>query len=213
MDGIGRPGGAAYPFLSGVSASALQACVFAKPSRQLFPPVVTDVDECAEGKHGCSQACLNVAGSYSCSCQNGHTLQADGKTCHAPEGPNDVTGITSPGKVNMGQAVSFRSCIRCVRGRETIRMCTKENIVQLGRNPFLGAFHGNSLELERRDLSGPGLSGPRGKSAQTFAAEAGRLHLFQQDGPWWTHRKLPPLKNVCLPLKVSIVRSDTQLHV
>ncbi|XP_054853395.1 epidermal growth factor-like protein 7 [Eublepharis macularius] len=55
----------------------------------------TDVDECAGGRHGCSQACSNVAGSYSCRCQQGHMLRADGKTCQAPEAPTDAPGVTS----------------------------------------------------------------------------------------------------------------------
>nr|XP_056716183.1 epidermal growth factor-like protein 7 [Euleptes europaea] len=56
----------------------------------------TDVDECAGGRHSCSQACLNVAGSYSCSCQQGHKLQADGKTCQAPAAPTHVPRTARP---------------------------------------------------------------------------------------------------------------------
>ncbi|XP_048368573.1 epidermal growth factor-like protein 7 [Sphaerodactylus townsendi] len=56
----------------------------------------TDVDECAGGRHGCRQTCLNVAGSFICSCQQGHRLQADGETCQAPAAPTEVPGTTSP---------------------------------------------------------------------------------------------------------------------
>ncbi|XP_063066945.1 epidermal growth factor-like protein 7 [Engraulis encrasicolus] len=39
-----------------------------------------DIDECAEG-HGCSQKCVNTAGSYRCACEEGYTLNSDGRTC------------------------------------------------------------------------------------------------------------------------------------
>ncbi|KAK6194934.1 hypothetical protein SNE40_000464 [Patella caerulea] len=39
-----------------------------------------DVDEC-EGKHGCSQECLNQQGSYECACSEGFTLAPDMKSC------------------------------------------------------------------------------------------------------------------------------------
>ncbi|XP_032088742.1 epidermal growth factor-like protein 7 isoform X2 [Thamnophis elegans] len=47
----------------------------------------TDVDECATGKHGCSQLCINTAGSYRCTCHPGYELQADGQTCRALKVP------------------------------------------------------------------------------------------------------------------------------
>ncbi|XP_058015730.1 epidermal growth factor-like protein 7 isoform X1 [Ahaetulla prasina] len=47
----------------------------------------TDVDECATGKHGCRQLCINTAGSYRCTCHPGYELQADGQTCRALKVP------------------------------------------------------------------------------------------------------------------------------
>ncbi|XP_069729783.1 epidermal growth factor-like protein 7 [Phaenicophaeus curvirostris] len=46
----------------------------------------TDVDECARQSHGCSQLCINTAGSFHCSCWDGFSLAADDKTCQ-PAGP------------------------------------------------------------------------------------------------------------------------------
>uniref|UniRef100_A0A670YQ98 EGF like domain multiple 7 n=1 Tax=Pseudonaja textilis TaxID=8673 RepID=A0A670YQ98_PSETE len=43
----------------------------------------TDMDECAMEKHGCSQLCINTAGSYRCACRPGYELHADGQTCRA----------------------------------------------------------------------------------------------------------------------------------
>ena len=31
----------------------------------------SDIDECEGGDHGCSQTCVNTAGSYYCNCQRG----------------------------------------------------------------------------------------------------------------------------------------------
>uniref|UniRef100_A0A8D2LBM4 EGF like domain multiple 7 n=1 Tax=Varanus komodoensis TaxID=61221 RepID=A0A8D2LBM4_VARKO len=70
------------------------------PHKCLCPPgwtgrcCQTDVDECARGRHGCSQLCFNVAGSYRCTCRQGHTLLEDGKTCRALEAPPKSTATT-----------------------------------------------------------------------------------------------------------------------
>ncbi|XP_039220134.1 epidermal growth factor-like protein 7 isoform X3 [Crotalus tigris] len=47
----------------------------------------TDVDECAAGRHGCSQLCINTAGSYRCACHPGYGLHADGQSCQALKVP------------------------------------------------------------------------------------------------------------------------------
>ncbi|KAL8174548.1 UNVERIFIED_CONTAM: hypothetical protein K2H54_048650 [Gekko kuhli] len=114
----------------------------------------TDVDECAGGRHGCSQACLNVAGSYSCTCQKGHKLQADGKTCRAPEAPTDVPGITSPaGAPNL----TVQEDVTELRSR----VLALEEKLQLALAPFL------SLEL-------PGPEGVRSNALGLL------LHVWQQ---------------------------------
>ena len=46
--------------------------------RIFFPP---DIDECAEGIDQCAQNCSNTIGSYTCSCNAGYTLNADGRVC------------------------------------------------------------------------------------------------------------------------------------
>ena len=43
--------------------------------------LLTDVDECAEGTHGCAQTCTNQVGSYSCSCGSGYLLASDHRGC------------------------------------------------------------------------------------------------------------------------------------
>ena len=43
--------------------------------------VVSDVDECSEGRSNCSQLCVNVDGSYKCNCSSGYSLHSNGKDC------------------------------------------------------------------------------------------------------------------------------------
>ncbi len=44
--------------------------------------VVKDVDECIlSGTNNCQQVCLNDPGSFTCSCNTGYMLGADGFTC------------------------------------------------------------------------------------------------------------------------------------
>ena len=42
----------------------------------------TGVDPCLEGNHICQQVCLNHKGNYSCTCEVGCALQADGFSCN-----------------------------------------------------------------------------------------------------------------------------------
>ena len=49
----------------------------------LFSPDNIDINECAQGTHRCEQKCRNTAGSYTCSCNSGYTLESDGQSCTA----------------------------------------------------------------------------------------------------------------------------------
>lgn len=40
-----------------------------------------DVDECSENLHACSDLCINILGSYTCSCSEGFQLEDDLRTC------------------------------------------------------------------------------------------------------------------------------------
>jgi len=43
---------------------------------------VTDIDECSGGTIECNQGCININGSYDCSCYNGYELHLDnGSLC------------------------------------------------------------------------------------------------------------------------------------
>ena len=42
---------------------------------------VSDMNECTSRSHNCTQICTNTAGSFTCSCNSGYTLAADGHSC------------------------------------------------------------------------------------------------------------------------------------
>lgn len=48
------------------------------------PSTCSDVDECEKARnrgHLCIGLCVNVPGSFKCTCPDGYTLAADGRTC------------------------------------------------------------------------------------------------------------------------------------
>lgn len=51
----------------------------------LFQPspcfALPDIDECLENNGGCDHFCRNTVGSFECSCQKGHKLLTDERTC------------------------------------------------------------------------------------------------------------------------------------
>nr|XP_039270654.1 uncharacterized protein LOC120345319 isoform X2 [Styela clava] len=56
--------------------------VFAKMEALRFE-ICRDTDECLNANGGCSDGCVNTAGSYYCTCPEGLFLQADARTCGA----------------------------------------------------------------------------------------------------------------------------------
>lgn len=47
----------------------------------LFLFLHSDIDECQENNGGCDHFCRNTVGSFECSCQKGHKLLTDERTC------------------------------------------------------------------------------------------------------------------------------------
>ena len=41
----------------------------------------TDIDECLDDNGGCNHTCINIVGSYECSCWQGYFLSDDQHTC------------------------------------------------------------------------------------------------------------------------------------
>ena len=46
----------------------------------MFVLALTDIDEC-NGVNDCEQTCTNTEGSFTCGCQDGFSLNTDGRTC------------------------------------------------------------------------------------------------------------------------------------
>ena len=42
---------------------------------------VSDIDECTLNIAGCDHNCINTFGSFTCSCQVGYKLAANGRSC------------------------------------------------------------------------------------------------------------------------------------
>lgn len=51
------------------------------------PKVCKDIDECATFGHNCSQNCINLEGTYACSCKAGFDLVDDRCVAQGKEGP------------------------------------------------------------------------------------------------------------------------------
>lgn len=51
------------------------------------------IDYCSFGNHSCQHECVSVLNGYFCRCNEGYTLQADGKTCQA----NDLCNVVEHG--------------------------------------------------------------------------------------------------------------------
>ena len=47
----------------------------------LFINFFIDIDECAPNNGGCQHTCNNINGSFYCTCNDGYTLNPDGKNC------------------------------------------------------------------------------------------------------------------------------------
>ena len=53
-----------------------------------------DIDECAEGTDRCAQNCHNTIGSYTCSCNAGYRLNANGYDCDGTTNIIEVSSIS-----------------------------------------------------------------------------------------------------------------------
>ncbi len=59
----------------------LQVLTCSNSSLSLTVNGIADVDECTVDNGGCHHNCLNLIGSYTCSCNGGYVLNADQHTC------------------------------------------------------------------------------------------------------------------------------------
>ncbi|TNF25186.1 MAG: hypothetical protein EP329_23490 [Deltaproteobacteria bacterium] len=82
-----------------------------------------DVDECATSNGGCEQQCVNVDGSFSCACDAGYTLNADGVHCDdVDECATNNGGCGDPGAWTCTNTVGGFTCTdrdECALGTDT----------------------------------------------------------------------------------------------
>ncbi|XP_078574744.1 receptor-type tyrosine-protein phosphatase S-like [Branchiostoma floridae x Branchiostoma japonicum] len=95
-------------------------------------PTCVDVNECSPngGRGPCDYSCTNTAGSYTCTCNSGHTLNSDGHTCDRVQCP----ALTAPenGAVNGGNSYQNVVQFTCNHGYQLIgdssRTCQADGI-------------------------------------------------------------------------------------
>ena len=46
-----------------------------------FISILSDINECNDGTHKCSQICTNTNGSFICGCNDGYHIDFDNDTC------------------------------------------------------------------------------------------------------------------------------------
>ncbi|XP_035699728.1 MAM and LDL-receptor class A domain-containing protein 1-like [Branchiostoma floridae] len=83
-------------------------------------PTCIDVNECNPngGRGPCAHTCTNTVGSYTCTCNNGHSLGSDGHTCDQVQCPT----LTAPenGAVNGGNSYQDVVQFTCNHGYQLI---------------------------------------------------------------------------------------------
>ena len=48
----------------------------------MYISLYSDTNECSDGRHNCSQICINTIGSFTCDCDDGYELDSDEVTCN-----------------------------------------------------------------------------------------------------------------------------------
>ena len=54
---------------------------YIKKKKQSHMYMFSDIDECSDGKDGCSQTCTNTVGSFVCGYNSNYLLDIDGVIC------------------------------------------------------------------------------------------------------------------------------------
>uniref|UniRef100_A0A8C3V6E4 EGF like domain multiple 7 n=1 Tax=Catharus ustulatus TaxID=91951 RepID=A0A8C3V6E4_CATUS len=132
------------------------SCAF--PGRCSCPPgwtgraCQTDVDECASQSHGCSQLCINTAGSFHCACQDGFSLAADDKSCQplVPLPGTDTSSASSEMKEEMQE---LRSRVEALEQKLQLVLAPFHNLMlpeDVGADPISRLSH-SLQQLDRID--------------------------------------------------------------
>ncbi|NXE42109.1 EGFL7 protein, partial [Ptilorrhoa leucosticta] len=135
------------------------SCAF--PGRCSCPPgwtgpaCQTDVDECASQSHGCSQLCINTAGSFHCACRDGFSLAADDKGCQ-PLGPapgTDTSSQAAPSSEMKEEMKDLRSRVEALEQKLQLVLAPFHNLMppeDVGADPVSRLSH-SLQQLDRID--------------------------------------------------------------
>ncbi|XP_068770620.1 epidermal growth factor-like protein 7 isoform X2 [Struthio camelus] len=118
-----------------------------------------DVDECARRSHGCSQLCINTAGSYRCACHAGFSLAADARACRpaalAPEPRPDVAGPEGPSSEMKEEMKDLKSRVEALEQKLQLVLAPFHNLMpsapdDVGADPISRLSH-SLQQLDRID--------------------------------------------------------------
>ncbi|XP_066419005.1 epidermal growth factor-like protein 7 isoform X1 [Molothrus aeneus] len=135
------------------------SCAF--PGRCSCPPgwtgraCQTDVDECASQSHGCSQLCINTAGSFHCACRDGFSLAADARGCQplVPAPGTDASSQAGPSSEMKEELKDLRSRVEALEQKLQLVLAPFHNLMppeDVGADPISRLSH-SLQQLDRID--------------------------------------------------------------
>ncbi|KAF2986857.1 hypothetical protein EK904_010923 [Melospiza melodia maxima] len=116
---------------------------------------VPDVDECASQSHGCSQLCINTAGSFQCACQDGFSLAADAKGCQplVPAPGTDTSSQAGASSEMKEEMKDLRSRVEALEQKLQLVLAPFHNLMppeDVGADPISRLSH-SLQQLDRID--------------------------------------------------------------
>ncbi|XP_036250059.1 epidermal growth factor-like protein 7 isoform X3 [Molothrus ater] len=114
-----------------------------------------DVDECASQSHGCSQLCINTAGSFHCACRDGFSLAADARGCQplVPAPGTDASSQAGPSSEMKEEMKDLRSRVEALEQKLQLVLAPFHNLMppeDVGADPISRLSH-SLQQLDRID--------------------------------------------------------------
>uniref|UniRef100_F6TPL8 Sushi domain-containing protein n=1 Tax=Ciona intestinalis TaxID=7719 RepID=F6TPL8_CIOIN len=138
-------GGVSYRCMSGYQLAGPNEVQCMNSAFTAIPSCV-DINECDAQNGGCSDRCMNTAGSYICVCNDDRMLGSDGKTCMATTvqvTPSPVVmGVTATTPANvtaivvgsiLGAAIFLAFCVICYLVYKNTKLHTKSKYHNTGK--------------------------------------------------------------------------------
>ncbi|KFO65553.1 Epidermal growth factor-like 7, partial [Corvus brachyrhynchos] len=130
-------------------------CALTLSPSSLSCSCVPDVDECASQSHGCSQLCINTAGSFHCACWDGFSLAADDKGCQplVPAPGTDTPSQAGPSSEMKEEMKDLRSRVEALEQKLQLVLAPFHNLMppeDVGADPISRLSH-SLQQLDRID--------------------------------------------------------------